>query len=73
MSRDKHHNKKKHHKDTTNENENKNKRPQSRLFNEVDANAADISDNTITHGSTRANPSMQERLMPLGVGKFYII
>ncbi len=73
MSRDKHPNKKKHGKDTANENEKKNERPKSRLFNEVDAQAAEISYDTVTHGYPLASPLMHERLMPLGVGKFYII
>lgn len=71
MARDKHHHKNKHDKDTTNEN--KNKRPESRLFTEVDAKAAEISDDKVNHGSLQASPSMQDRLVPLGVGKFYII
>jgi hypothetical protein len=73
MARDKHSNKKHHNNHATNNNDKKNERPRSRLFNEIDAQGAEPSYDTVTHGYHAADPLVQERLMPLGVGKFYSI
>ena len=70
MSREKRHRKKKHDKDKNHENDNH--RSKDRLFTEADGRAADIPYYTMNnYPVSQANPTGEERRIPLGVGKFY--
>jgi len=71
MSKEKNHHKKKHHKDSTNENEDE--RSESQLFSQTDAKSVEISGYTVGHGAPQTDQFMQERAIPTGVGKLYII
>ena len=73
MSQEKRHRKKKHHKDRTDENDEKNERSKERLFTDADAQAAEMYNYTGNYPVSQTNPVGQERQIPLGVGKFDMI
>lgn len=73
MSKEKHRHKKKRHNNATDEKDDQNERPNSSLFNEADAKSVEVSGYTVGHGAPQTSQVIQEKTMPTGVGKLYII